>query len=340
MLTASGRLRRGAFTLIELLVVIAIIAILIGLLLPAVQKVREAAARMSCSNNMKQLGIAAHSYADALGGLPPAGVMRNYSDNPYTDEIGPNWAVLILPYIEQEALYKQNSAGINLWMSTAATTTDKSWANVRTTTIKTFLCPSDGGSGTACSLSLANVGGSWARGNYAANCGPHYHYGSRVDNGDSSGGPWGWSGRGPFSIVTGTNKKQGIGIQGIADGSSNTILFAEVRTGPSAADPRGVWAFALAGSSTITSHADGDDKVPNDPNDCSDDIKDAPTLPAQGLGNWTSCNSNQATARSKHTGGVMTGFGDGSVKFISNSISQDAWWKLNASHDGQPPPNF
>ena len=105
------RFRRWrGFTLIELLVVIAIIAILIALLVPAVQKVREAAARMQCQNNMKQLALACHSYADVAGGLPPAIMMSSYNDDPYSNQIGPNWAVHLLPYIEQENLYKQAAA--------------------------------------------------------------------------------------------------------------------------------------------------------------------------------------------------------------------------------------
>jgi prepilin-type N-terminal cleavage/methylation domain-containing protein/prepilin-type processing-associated H-X9-DG protein len=97
MFPQFGRNRREAFTLIELLVVIAIIGVLIALLLPAVQKVREAANRSKCTNNLKQLSLACHNYQDAYGGLPPARVARDaYA----------TWPVLIMPYIEQDNIFK------------------------------------------------------------------------------------------------------------------------------------------------------------------------------------------------------------------------------------------
>src|SRR3954471_1009571 len=163
--------RRRGLTLIELLVVIAIIAILIGLLLPAVQKVREAAARMTCSNNLKQIALACHGYHDAQGTLPPAyycgpGIGWNNDSN-----CGPSWAILILPHIEQDNLYKLVSGSVQnyqSWVKGSGGGNDQGWRGIRNVTVKPYLCPSEGFK----DVPGSQVGGSWARGNYAANMGP------------------------------------------------------------------------------------------------------------------------------------------------------------------------
>ena len=155
----GGNVRR-AFTLIELLVVIAIIAILISLLLPAVQKVREAAARAQCQNNLKQIGLALHNHHDVRKALPPGGMQTGVNGAPcYT-----NWAIEILPYVEQQNLYKQYN---QLQLNTSANNN-----RVGQHPLPIFECPSDQHIGLMEDpASGPGNGQGWMHGSYRANSG-------------------------------------------------------------------------------------------------------------------------------------------------------------------------
>ncbi len=187
------RYAHHGFTLIELLVVIAIIAILIGLLLPAVQKVREAAARMQCSNNLKQIGIAVHSYHDAINRLPTAGNDGGVGHNPAVDRRDFGWCYEILPYFEQEDLQRQTSVTV-----------------IRATPLKVLACPSRGGPRV--------VSGS-AMSDYAGNGGTN----PNARPGTNCNGPVVLSRNG-----TGNNVQPGVlWFASITDGLSNTLFVGE-----------------------------------------------------------------------------------------------------------------
>lgn len=343
-LLASNRPR--GFTLIELLVVIAIIAILIALLLPAVQKVREAAARTQCQNNLKQLGAAAHNYHGVYRKLPAAlqafGVTLGQSDAASTYrsiEIGPNWAVFLLPFLEQQGLY--DSIDANSYWNSGGTNT--SWKSVRSATIPTMLCPMD----LAQEIKFSLNGGDWARGNYAANAGGGwFHYTMNGRSSSGVGGPANAQLGGVFGINWGAT----LQLITEQDGTSTTIMFNEVRVGVNDKDRRGVWAMGVAGSSVTAASSVGDCTTPNDSNSKSDDIEDCLQITDynnQGSKNQMGCSWDnspknwpnwQAQARSRHPGGVNTCFVDGSVRFVLNRIPASSWALLNSRDDAKPPP--
>jgi prepilin-type N-terminal cleavage/methylation domain-containing protein/prepilin-type processing-associated H-X9-DG protein len=301
---SSARAGRAGFTLIELLVVIAIIAILIGLLLPAVQKVREAAARMKCSNNLKQLGIALHAYHDATGSLPPAQPQGYYYGGWYGDPLVRDldrscWIGFILPQIEQTAMSAQLQS--YLIAPTAAYTCFTSFAPIH---INTLLCPSDPNS-----PKLGTVPGNskGTHSNYVVCHGSSYATPSASPNGANLDG-----------IFYGRSKTK---LTDITDGTSNTVMVSELLVSPdvgSGHDVRGrVWNSIHAGTSFSTIYPPNSTVGDNVMGYCQP-IPGAP-CGSQSVGN------NYALARSRHTNGVNAAMADGSVRFVSNSITPSTW---------------
>lgn len=329
---------RGAFTLIELLVVIAIIAILIGLLLPAVQKVREAAARMKCSNNLKQLGLACHAYHDALGGLPYG---RKYDIwDTYT------WSTLVLPYMEQTAVadrywtqpqkgYVTSYPGPN-----GPIGNDARLREARHSIISTFLCPSD--NGPAGNELNTNEYGSY-RGNYRGCAGSGDMYGNSVD---ATAGPWGigvFGVKGGQSYDTMTLATLGTSIVGISDGTSNTLMISEgiVPTVSGWGGPMGAIVYGNMGGGLFTAALTPNSSVSDRPigpcpKDQGDNNYPAPCSSLGGNAWWAPCAAGaHAAARSRHTGGVNAAMADGGVRFFSNTVDLTVWRSMGTRSGGE-----
>lgn len=324
--------RRG-FTLVELLVVIAIIGVLIALLLPAVQQAREAARRMQCSNQIKQLTLAFHNYHDTHKKFPALQYNIVKSDGTNVSSWRGHGAyTMILPYIEQNALYDRYDFTLE-WDAGINATNGK-------TKLDAFLCPSD----------IGYPDSNWGGNNYGLNGGSRrdfYSTGAAV------------AASGPFV------RRQESGFRDLTDGSSNVIFIAEILKGDasnSQLTPERDFTYQL---SLSTDQFPTQSDIETAGGDCDSTASGwqqsnaGRTWGASFPGfigmntiappNWKhinccsgggfgyACDRNGIVpARSLHPGGVLASMGDGSVKFFAETIDFTTWQRLGARADGNP----
>jgi prepilin-type N-terminal cleavage/methylation domain-containing protein len=299
--TKRAMSNRRAFTLIELLVVIAIIAILIGLLLPAVQKVREAASLLSCRNNLKQIGLAMHQYHDTQGSFP----VGYYDPTPWPAlDNGPGWGwgAYLLPYLEQNNLFQQIRFDLDVG--------DPANAGIRATFLKIYSCPSDP-SGSTTFMITDGGSNSWtlARGNYVA-CNGN----DGVDDFTT-----------PPHTGAFVRAIKGYRVADITDGLSNTFFVGDRTSklsystwvgGPTGALNPFFQAPGNFGAEVTLLMCHGGVTGPNTPGVFDADSTSSP-----------------------HQLGVPFLFGDGSVHFISNGIDIATWMALATRAGGEPMTN-
>jgi prepilin-type N-terminal cleavage/methylation domain-containing protein/prepilin-type processing-associated H-X9-DG protein len=344
----SRKLRHRGFTLIELLVVIAIIAILIGLLLPAVQKVREAAARMKCSNNLKQISLANMNYESSYGTFLP-GISRNGC-------CWGTWMVPALPYMEQMALFKIyrgfGGAGYGAPMSAVPRYSGAPNNQITRTHISTFLCPSD-------TTKFWNNNQAYAMHNYVLNAGntslyqtsmPFSCTGGTTVGGSGGcvtfgGAPFGWYedrsvGTGDSSPADYTSGDPSQGKMGrprkmteITDGTSNTVCVSEVIAGPRGGNDIRGFAWWGGGAGFVTYQTPNNRSAPDVMTGGGCGPTSVPNYPCSTTS--TSTLARMQLARSRHTGGVNVAMCDGSVRFVRDSVSLITWRAAGTSMGGE-----
>ncbi len=320
--SATQARRCRGFTLVELLVVIAIIGVLIGLLLPAVQAARESARRISCSNNLKQLGLAAHGHHDSHQTLPPGGEWRY--DMPWVSGIpSPNpekggVLVRLLPYIEENALY----SGIDFDSNTNVRQQTVGGKQVGQTVISGFKCPSDihkgvvPGTSTAFSNYGGNYGPTGSGGTGNPNCSCALTYDTlRPKTGFNQDNP-----AGPF---TRRGNKFTCTFTDIPDGLSATILFGEIRVECSNHGRQG-WATSNNGQGLFTT------LYPLNFDSCKPDVAAAGGDGCGALCNW----KTEFGFKARHAGVIGFVMADGAVRVISESADPAALQLLGCRDDG------
>jgi prepilin-type N-terminal cleavage/methylation domain-containing protein/prepilin-type processing-associated H-X9-DG protein len=320
--------QRNAFTLIELLVVIAIIAILIGLLLPAVQKVREAAARMACSNNLKQIGLALHNYVDSNNGeLPPGSVLGDgKTTNCRAGGRGVPWTVLILPQLEQENLFKQADLNGQFVCSNAESPTSGPNRAVWATPMKVYQCPSFPGD------------------NPDNN---HSNYYGVMGGGPSALGYCQSSNVGRRFYRNGVlYQNSRTKLAAIPDGTSNTFFVGESRyqlLDGGRGDSHWLgWASTIRGGGSSVTGVLAAAQLPINvcgQSDCHGDKYDTTFDSAGGIyrvPGGLGQGLHQRTFGSFHSGGCHFLMGDGSVQFVRESIDLATYQNLAIRDDGTP----
>jgi prepilin-type N-terminal cleavage/methylation domain-containing protein len=314
--------KHPGFTLIELLVVIAIIAVLIGLLVPAVQKVREAAARSQCINNLRQIGIGTHNCNDTYKSLPPAiGWFPGTNGNPGTAYGNPFFH--LLPFIEQDPLYKNSliSAGgfNNVYAALPAAFGGK---DTQAAVIKTYLCPSDP-SGSSVGVGQDDLGITWAFGNYAVNCQIFCVVDSNGNYQDTEN----------YTRIPAN----------FQDGTSNTILATEKYAQcTNATFPYGGSFWAYWNKALFPQGASPVYPPPYFPAFSGDfwgGYEIGPGSKFQQQPNPYQGNCDPTLAATPHTGGINALLADASVRSINPAISGTTWWYACTPSGGEAMPS-